>query len=61
MNCKRIEIKNLPENPRPWIVVRLVDGDYWFYGSWDEPERAYEVSADVIGQVFPRELIRRAQ
>ena len=35
-----------------YIVARLVDGDWWFYGAWDNAEVAYKVAVLENGQVF---------
>lgn len=48
-----ITINNLPENHRAFIVARNVEG-YWYYGSYETEERAYEVAEEIGGQVFRR-------
>lgn len=35
-----------------YIVARWVDGDWWFYGAWNDMERAYGVAFAEGGQVF---------
>lgn len=35
-----------------YIVARWVDGDWWFYGAWNNMERAYGVAFVEGGQVF---------
>jgi len=35
-----------------YIVARFVDGDWWFYGAWDDANQAYEVAIAEDGQVF---------
>ena len=46
-------IKNLPAyaNDYRYIVVRRVDGDLWFYGAWNELNRAIEVAIEIRGEV----------
>jgi len=41
-----VEVKNPSRDPKRYIVARLVDGALWFYGSWDDPDRAYEVAGE---------------
>ena len=48
-----ITINNLPENHRAFIVARKVEG-YWYYGSYETEERAFEVAEEIGGQVFRR-------
>lgn len=48
-----ITINNLPENHRAFIVARNVEG-YWYYGSYETEERAFEVAEEIGGQVFRR-------
>lgn len=47
-------IKNLSENALdyPYIVARLVEGDYWFYGAYNDKMRAHMVAAEIAGVVF---------
>ena len=35
-----------------YIVARFVDGDWWFYGAWNDAEDAYNVAMIEEGQVF---------
>jgi hypothetical protein len=39
-------------------VARLVDGDWWFYGAWNDAERAYAVAMVENGQVFKTSEVR---
>ena len=38
-----------------YIVARYVEGDWWYYGAWNEANRAYEVAMIEGGQVFRTE------
>ncbi len=50
-----IEINNLPENPKRYVVARYcIDAGYWFWGSYDNEENARYVARDVGGEVFDR-------
>lgn len=41
-----------------YIVARLVDGDWWFYGAWNDANRAYAVAMVEGGQVFKTSEVR---
>lgn len=45
-------VKNLPEYAihHTYIVASVCDSNLWFYGTWDDEDKAYEV-AEVIGGV----------
>ena len=45
-------INNLPEYAiyYNYIVASVCDSNLWFYGAWDDEDKAYEV-AEVIGGV----------
>ena len=45
-------INNLPEYAiyHNYIVTSVCDSNLWFYGVWDDEDKAYEV-AEVIGGV----------
>ena len=34
-----------------YIVASDVDGDLWFYGAWNDENRAYEVARNIRGVV----------
>lgn len=40
-----------------YIVARLVDDDWWFYGAWNDANRAYAAALAEDGQVFLTEDI----
>lgn len=51
-----MEIKNMPASTERYIVVRIVDGEYWFYGSYDNRNKAYSVSYEFEnGTVIDRD------
>ena len=35
-----------------FIVARVVDGEFWFYGAWDEEDEAYRVAREIEGAVL---------
>lgn len=52
-----VTVKNLPITYCPFIVARAVDGDLWFWGSWDDEERAHMVAREVDGIVVYAEEV----
>lgn len=43
-----VEVKNLPDYPlRTWVVARYDSGKLWFYGTYDEYERAENVARTI--------------
>ena len=55
----QVKIVNASEHPRKYIVVRFCKhelGDVWYYGSWDDKEKAKEAAAELDnGFVVERE------
>ena len=55
-----IEIKNMPEIHRDYVVARSVvdaesmEHEYWYYGSWNQETEAYKQAESICGQVFYR-------
>lgn len=47
-----IKINNI-ESRRKYIVFRVVDGVNWYYGSWNEYDKALNQALEVDGQVAP--------
>ena len=35
-----------------YIVARFVEGDWWFYGAWNDMDGAYHAAVVEGGQVF---------
>ena len=46
-----MKINNMPEyaTHRKYIVARRVDGELWFWGAWDDRDRANEVALEIGG------------
>ena len=58
------KINNLPlgsrNNPRVlqlYIVARLCDGEWWYWGQWDDHREGYHAAYEVGGEVFLRSEI----
>ena len=52
-----LNINNVPATIRTWIVAREVDGELWFWGSWNDCETAQDAARQVGGIVIARELV----
>lgn len=40
-----------------YIVARFVDDEWWYYGAWNDADRAYAAALAEDGQVFKTEEI----
>lgn len=47
-----MKINNLPNKLSKYVVARNVDGEYWFWGTWQDEATAYRVAEEEDGQVF---------
>ena len=54
-----VEVFNVPEDARKWIVTRYNPDtcQLWYWGSWDDKDRAYDVANEIEGIVLRKELI----
>ena len=45
------KIKNIPDNfdlgSIGWMVVRRMDADLWYYGFYEDEEKAYQVAMEI--------------
>ena len=50
-------INNLPAyaNGCKYIVARRVDGELWFWGAWNDRNKANEVATEIDGEVVTNE------
>lgn len=50
-------INNLPTYAADYryIVCRRVDGELWFYGAWNDRNKANEVALEIFGEVVTNE------
>ena len=48
-----MEIQNLPEYAKDcrYVVVRLLDNEYWFYGAYNDIEQAQKIAQEINGLV----------
>lgn len=40
----KVSINNLPISYKKYIVAMLVDGEFWYWGSWDDKSKAEQVA-----------------
>ena len=45
-------INNLPTDHKRYVVARIVDGDYWFWGSWDNKEDAQRAVSEISDSII---------
>ena len=53
----KLTVKNLPTTHKAFVVARVVDGDLWYWGSWDDEERAHMVAIEIDGIVVDEEVL----
>lgn len=41
----KAKINNVNEIYARYVVARLVNGEFWFYGAWDDGRKAEEVAS----------------
>lgn len=51
------KVNNVPEyaNHYDWWVVNRVDGELWFWGAWNDRDRANEVALEIGGITLKNE------
>lgn len=49
-----MKIYNKPEQTEEFIVARDVEGEKWYWGSWDDRDRANEVAIQIGGEVWEK-------
>ena len=42
---------------REYTVIRMVDGEAWFYDAWDDADKAIRQAIEVDGHVIPTSSI----
>lgn len=55
-----MKIYNLPTEYKNYVVARYYGEGWWYWGSYDVPEKAYFTAEDVGGQVFRSDDIERS-
>lgn len=48
------KINNLPKyaEDKKYIVARRVEGELWFWGAYDDPNKAVDAVMEIRGELF---------
>ena len=49
-----VKVNNISVNCRKYVVANLVDGELWYYGSWDDKAEADRVAKELGALVVER-------
>lgn len=54
-----MKVNNVPgyAYDHKYVVARLCDGEYWFWGAWDDLKEAQRVAQEMDGIVVETALI----
>lgn len=50
------EVNNLPDDIEKYVVARVCDGELWFWGTWDDKDKAEKVVNDVENGILLRRI-----
>ena len=45
-------INNMPAYAEIYVVARRVDNELWYWGSWEDRDKANEVALQIGGEVI---------
>ena len=48
----RAKVNNLPDEPKRYVVARVIDGGLWFWGSYEAEEMANRAAKEIEGVVL---------
>jgi hypothetical protein len=51
----RVTVNNLPDEPKRYVVARVIDGELWFWGSYEDEDRAKQAAKEIEGVVLNAE------
>jgi hypothetical protein len=51
----RASVNNLPQKVNRYVVARMVDGELWFWGSFEDSEKANHTAREIDGVVLEDE------
>lgn len=46
-----VTINNAPEKTEKYVVVSVVEGEFWYWGSWPDDARAKKAANEIGGLV----------
>ena len=44
-----MRINNVPTTHKRFVVARIVDGECWYWGSWDNADDAQRIATELEG------------
>ena len=47
----KVKVNNITEGNAKFVVARLVDGELWYWGRWDNKQEAKRVAKEIDGLV----------
>ena len=47
-----VKVNNLPASHKQYVVARRVSGELWYWGSYDDREKANYTALNVSGEVI---------
>ena len=47
-----VKVNNLPASHKQYVVARRVNGELWFWGSYDDRDKANYTALNVGGEVI---------
>ena len=48
----RVKVNNLPDEPKRYVVARVIDCGLWFWGSYDDEDKAKQAAKEIEGVVL---------
>lgn len=57
MTCTA-EVNNIPEDAERYIVARVFEGELWYWGSWDNKNKAHDVAEEIGGVMVENRIDR---
>ncbi len=49
-------VLNVSKGDRPYVVARVSEGQLWYWGRWDDYDKALEVAKEIEGVVLIDEV-----
>ena len=46
-----VNVMNMPESVKKYVVARAVDGTLWYWGTWNDKAEAERVADEIDGLV----------
>jgi hypothetical protein len=49
-------VLNVSKGDRPYVVARVSEGKLWYWGRWDDYDKALEVAKEIDGVILIDEV-----